>query len=344
MKKIIFSCLAAVTILSSCLKDKGFDNHEYGIKDPSGSPKGVSFPLGVNDINTFGLDAASPNLQVVSNAVVVNSETGDNPTTDVNVKLVLDPTLLTQYNADNGTTILPFDPQYYSLSSLNLVIKAGKDRGNIDIKIPSTVPLDLNKSYGIGFRIVSVDNGYTIANNLKSLLLEFNLKNKYDGIYTVTGTFRDVTNATFTANYPREYQVVTTGPNSVDVKQLINGEVVPGYLFLAAGSGSFFGNFGASVIFNNTTNKAIEFRNYYGVQSNPTNGVGTPSSGSGAPAYSATNSRRCLIDPAAPATTNYYDENAKILYLQYIMLQPTSAAGTNPRCFIAEKLVYKKAR
>lgn len=344
MKKIFFSAFALLTILSSCLKDKGFNNYEYGINNPEGGAKVISFPLALNDINTFGLDAVSPSLQVVSNAVVVLSETGEPVKTNVTVKLALDPTLLTEYNANNGTTILPFDPQYYSLSSLDLIIPAGSDRGRIDIKIPSTVPLDLNKSYGLGFKIVSVDNGYVIGKNLKSLFLEFNLKNKYDGIYAVTGTFRDVTNATFTGNYPREYQIVTTGPNSVDVRQSINGEVVPGYLFLAGGSGSFFGNFGASVFFNNSTNKVTEFRNYYGVTSNPTNGVGTPSSGSGAPAYAATNSRRCLIDPAATSATNYFDENTRTMYLQYIMLQPTSAAGTNPRCFISEKLVYRRSR
>ena len=344
MKKILFFTLSASLFLTSCLKDKGFENNEYGINNPGSASKGVSFPRGDADKYTVGLDAVSSTLQTVSDAIVVNSESGTLPTTDVTVKLALDPTLLTDYNTANGTAIVPFSPALYSISSLNVIIKAGTNQGRVDIKIPSTVPLDLSKSYGVGFRIISVDNGYTIASNLKTLFLEFNLKNKYDGVYAVTGTFSDITNATFGGNYPREYELVTTGPNSVDVKQAINGETIPGYLFLAGTAGSFFGNFGASVIFNTTTDKAIEFRNFYGVTTNAANGVGNPALGTGAPLYAASNTRRCVIDPAAPATYNLYDASNKIVYLQYLMLHPSSAAGTNPRCYIKEKLVYKRSR
>ena len=46
MKKITLLALAAITMVSTgCLKDKGFENQEYGIKDPSSSPAGIGFNL-----------------------------------------------------------------------------------------------------------------------------------------------------------------------------------------------------------------------------------------------------------------------------------------------------------
>ncbi|MEP7166313.1 MAG: hypothetical protein ABI741_16550, partial [Ferruginibacter sp.] len=41
--------------------------------------------------------------------------------------------------------------------------------------------------------------------------------NIYDGVYQVTGSYSDITNAAYTASYPKEYSLVTTGLNSVYV-------------------------------------------------------------------------------------------------------------------------------
>jgi hypothetical protein len=179
----------------------------------------------------------------------------------------------------------------------------------------------------------------------KQVLLIFNLKNKYDGVYSVDGTFLDTTNATFTGRYPLEYQLATTGPNSCDVRMRINGEDVPGYLFSAAGAGSFFGNWGLSVFFDPVTNKVTEVRNYYGDPSKPTNGVGTPSAGSGAPLYIATNTRRAVLDPAG---INAYDGTVAkpTVKIKYRMLQSNNAFANSVgfRCKFSETWTYKGPR
>ncbi|MBL7748997.1 MAG: hypothetical protein JNM19_16275, partial [Chitinophagaceae bacterium] len=50
-----------IVVFSGCLKDKGFDNYEYGINDPDTQPPGVGFPKAANKKNTVGLDVSGSN-------------------------------------------------------------------------------------------------------------------------------------------------------------------------------------------------------------------------------------------------------------------------------------------
>ncbi len=351
MKSFKFSILllAVLTLtFTACVKDKGFENNEYGITDPNATEKGLGFPLGNNSSNVIGLDAVSSSLQVVNDAAVIGIYDGDFPKSDVKINFVIDNSIVDKYNsqiASPSDSIRIFKPIYYSIPSSTITVPAGTKFGQVPIRVPSTVPLSLDSSYAIGLRIVSNDGGYVMPTRTKQVLLIFNLKNKYDGVYTVNGTFLDTTNATFTGRYPLEYQLVTTGPNSCDVKMLINGEITPGYLFSAAGAGSFFGNWGLSIFFDPITNKVTEVRNYYGDPGKPTTGVGTPSAGTGAPLYAATNTRRAVLDPAG---INLYDASVAkpTVKIKYRMLQSNVAFANAVgfRCKFDETWVYKGPR
>lgn len=213
MKKIlsIFILFALiVTANTGCLKDKGFDDHTYGINSPETSPKGVGLPLAASP-QSYGLDLTS-NAQTVSDILVANILAGNAPSADVKVNLVLKPSLIASYNTANGTSAIEFPATLYSLSSSTITISAGKTLGDVKINIPSTLTLDANKTYALGFSISSVDNGYIIASNLKDLLILFNIKNKYDGIYNLRG-YHNRTPYTFPFNI--NVHMITTGPNSV---------------------------------------------------------------------------------------------------------------------------------
>jgi hypothetical protein len=125
----------------------------------------------------------------------------------------------------------------------------------------------------------------------------------------------------------------------------INGEDLPGYIFNAGGTNSFFGNFGLSIFFDPITNKVMEVRNYYGDPSKPTNAVGTPSAGTGAPLYAATNTRRAVLDPAG---INLYDASVAkpTVKIKYRMLQSNVAFANAVgfRCKFDETWVYKEPR
>jgi hypothetical protein len=221
MKKISFILLAFTVVLATgCLKDKGFDNQEYGIKDPSGtSTPGVGFNLkgGAGYIRTIGLDVSSTGQTIAPENVTIGYYANTNAPKDINVSIALDPSIVDDYNAANGTTIQLLDPSVYTIASPNLVIGAGKQNVAINMIVNSTLTLDPSTTYAIAFRIVNVDNGVKIASNMDKHLLIFNIKNRYDGRYELTFTNTHPTLNPNGLGGTVEVEMWTSGPNSVKV-------------------------------------------------------------------------------------------------------------------------------
>lgn len=72
MKRIKSLSLLLVAIAiagTGCLKDKGFDNHEYGINDPDGSPAGVGFNLGVAFKQSVGINLSGDANQLMESSM-----------------------------------------------------------------------------------------------------------------------------------------------------------------------------------------------------------------------------------------------------------------------------------
>lgn len=214
MKKIFLNFLLLLVMASAftgCLKDKGFDSNEYGINNPGSGTAGVGFPLAAKAKATAGLDV-SGTAQVVNNIVYVNLNSADAAPADITITLeVKSAEIVNAYNAKNGTSIQVIDPSLYSVS-LNLVIPAGQRNVQVPINVPSTLTLDPNKSYGLGLRIASVTGNFLIADNMRDLLVEFTIKNKYDGRYRLTGYHN---RPTLDFPYDTEIHMVTAGPNAV---------------------------------------------------------------------------------------------------------------------------------
>jgi hypothetical protein len=220
MKKIVLSALllAAVSFgLTSCLKDKGFENGEYGINDPDTQPPGVGFPRGAAAKYTIGIDLKAE-AQVLEGIVFVNLESGKPATSDVHIKLEYNDAIRVAYNNATGATMLQMDPSLVS-TTLDLVIPAGERYAQVPITFIDANTLDPNETYGVGLTIVSVDGGYRIAENLKNLLIEVGVKNKYDGIYRLKayGNLGGNTSAPFLVSTTCGYGLTleTIGPNSV---------------------------------------------------------------------------------------------------------------------------------
>jgi hypothetical protein len=217
MKKILITTtlFAALAVLfTSCLKDKGFDNGTYGINDPDTQPPGVGFPLSAKSqfLNTIGINV-SATAQAVNGIVYVKLNTGNAASSDVHVTLSINDALRTAYNAVNSPTIDLMPAALYSMA-LTVTIPAGQINAEIPINVFNTTTLDPNKTYGIGITITAVDGGYTIANNLKNLLVNFSIKNKYHGVYDATGY---VYHPAVPRAVSEVKNVLTSGANSVDV-------------------------------------------------------------------------------------------------------------------------------
>jgi hypothetical protein len=326
--KLTFIGASMMVAFSGCLKDKGYDNGEYGIQVIE--KKGVSLPQAVAGSVSFAL--FSSNESQILAAPVFALEAIDRQSTDVNVQFALKPDLV---SADPTLTLLPASEYNVNLTAK---IAAGQLLDTLEITIPKSSNLDPNLTYGLGLELVSADNGFQVASNMKEVLIKISVKNKYDGLYEVNGTYSDVSaaGANFTSRYPLEYYLVTTGPASVNVCMEINGEITPGYLFSNAGAGSYYGSFGSQVTFNPATDAIADMRNYFGDPANPATGVGNPATGSGAPNYAASNGRRITLDPTG---INAYDGTDKTVRVKYFMLQP-SVVPNGPRAFFNETWVY----
>lgn len=214
MKRILFSSVLVATLgflLTGCLKDKGFDDYQYGINDPDTQPPGVGFAKGTRAKNTVGLNV-SATTQTINDIVYVNLNAGNPAPSDITVTLTnTSAALVAAYNTANGTNIQVLDPSAYNVP-LTLTIPAGQRNIQVPITVPSTMTLDPTKSFGIGLTISSVTGNYQIAENQKNLFVELTIKNKYDGKYRLTGYHNRVP---YTFPYDVEIHMVTEGPNSV---------------------------------------------------------------------------------------------------------------------------------
>lgn len=243
MKKItsILTILAATFVMTGCLKDKGFNNNEYGINDPDTQPPGVGFPLGSKSKVDFGLNVAST-VQAVNDIVYVNLESGVAAPADVAVTLTNNTTsLLSAYNTANGLTgtsaVLALPTALYNVA-LSMTIPSGGRNVQVPLNVTNTTTLDPNRQYAVGLTISNVTGGYKIASNLANLLIVFGVKNAYDGKYTLRGRFHHPSASNPPAAFTTTVEMWTTGPNSVKMYWPLAGAF--GSPFLSGGSLTYF--------------------------------------------------------------------------------------------------------
>jgi Domain of unknown function (DUF1735) len=268
MKKIILSSLfiAGMSVaFTGCLKDKGFDNNEYGINDPDSQPPGVGFPFGSKSKTDFGLDVSASN-QAVSGLVYVNLEAGTPAKSDVNITLTNNSTaLIAAYNTANGLTgssmVLALPTAIYTVP-LSLVIPSGGRNVETTINVSNTTALDPNRSYAVGLTISAVDGGYKIADNLKNLLIVFNVKNAYDGKYNLRGRFHHPSGANPPANFATTVEMQTTGPNTVKMYWPLAGAFASPMSF--GGSLNYFGSQEPEFAVNTATNAVLVSNSFPG--------------------------------------------------------------------------------
>ena len=190
MKNILITLLGSVLLVNTgCLKDKGFDNNEYGTKDPASSASGVAFNLaGLSSIEHSASVFYNTTPVYVDASAVLLSLLNEAPLDhDVHLRIEPDLTILDQYNADNGSSVPAFDSRF-TLESQDLVIPAGQKNTQLKISVLSD-QLSYDTVYAMGYRIVSCDPDVTIASNMSTSLLLVSLRNDYEGLYKSLGYF-----------------------------------------------------------------------------------------------------------------------------------------------------------
>ncbi len=213
-----------------------------------------------------------------------------------------------------------------SAAGAKLIPSNGYTQPTLEYDVPANgsvaVPLTINRTnlppeavYGIGLKIETTSAG-TVSASGNSIILKFDLRNKFDGVYRMTGTMVDIAAPTITGYFPQDIAVTTTNPNQVVFIPKDLG--IPGVLILSGTSLSYYGSFGPALNFNASTNQITSVVNSYG--------------------QPASNTRSADIDPSG---INVWDPATKNIYVKFYQKQPNTVT-TSPyiRVYFNSTLTY----
>lgn len=322
MKQInikVFILTALIFSLSSCLKEsnmnidstKGPKNVvEFGNTGNNISGSSSTYPRFNTDLGSVAAGAsASFNVNVSYSGV-------DVAPSDITVTIAPDASALETYNTENGTS-LEIPPASVVSFPTTAVIKKGTRLAQIPVTVTVSNDFNFDADYAVPLSITAASLG-TVSSNFGKALYSFSARNSYDGVYDVTGTFVDLTNANFVGYYPKSIGLVTNGSSGVSYYDYDLGNF--GYLFDTDGTGSlsYFGNW-APVFKFDANGNVTSVSNYY---SDP-----------------APRSRNSQLDTTTPGVVNKYDATTKTLDVNYFMIQ-----SGNIRLKIHEIYKYKEPR
>lgn len=210
--------LAAAT-LSSCLKDDSL------VLDPAKGHNVIEF-VNTTDISVHGsvipLYSHSYDLGPEVTLPVSVSYSGPEAVapTDITVNIAVgDTTPVGIYNRDQHERYELMPASNYTLTVSSVVIPKGQRTATFDVKFkPST--FDLSKALVLPLKITSASSG-VVSGNFGTILLNAVAKNKYDGIYTATGSAVRGGDPVLTGAFPKQdWGLVTIGPNSVQMDRV----------------------------------------------------------------------------------------------------------------------------
>jgi len=218
--------------------------------NPSGIPDTANGKYAGYQLFNVDLIAAPQTLQVADlRRDVPNSTELNKPMTiivqnDPGAVSAYDPDLISL--PDGSYTADPSNP--ISGTGYTVTMAPGEIAKTLKITIPDITSLDLTLRYGLGFTISTVDADGHISALQKTLVIEIGTKNLWDGAYRLYGSFFRSDQPTFLgvnaspAGYYEPYNLITSGPNSVDATintatygvtntQIIYNTATPGYTY-----------------------------------------------------------------------------------------------------------------
>lgn len=231
IKSILAVLVLAAFAVTGCLKDKDYNSLQIQSTQPDGTNhQVVEIKLTAGDASNVELTSFDAiNRDTTLNFIPVNLATSYAATEDVNVTLALKPSLVSDYNTANGTSLVVPAASMYTILNPGLVvtIPKGSHTAYLQIKLK---PADfIGSDWGLGFTIVSIDKpGYTISGNLSNGLVGFGIKNKYDGQYsllinTVGWNAYGIADG-ISGLWPSNIAMVTAGANSVTIFDYLRGD------------------------------------------------------------------------------------------------------------------------
>lgn len=321
MKQIIKNTLILLfgtVVLAGCLKNNDLYEGYTDLEPLADIPLSH---LSSDTLTIYALPVASSPDATIDTLVAVHLSDKKH-VGDVTFTLGLgtsDPAFVTFMSKHPEYTLMPSN--LYSFDSSVVIKDAGVlNTANISVKFKTAAVdadgnnLFLSNEYVLPI-IIKDAGGFQIASNFRMIVMRVLAKNQYDGVYTVTGTFTDLTNPAFSGDYPKSVSLVTEGSSK---NAYYDGDLEDfGYVFYTGTSYSYFGNLGAVFTFDADGN-VTDVSNYY---NDP-----------------APRSRNFKLD-TSPGTVNKYDFATKTLDVSYLFMQSGAIRGK-----IHEKWTYKGPR
>lgn len=302
MKKWSISVLTSAfmaLVLTSCLKDKDFENQKYGIEIKE--VKGIAFPQAAGGPYENSLQPIA-GVQTIEGPQITVEHPGA-AAADVHIKVELNTSVA-------GYTALPAG--VVTATPLDLVIPAGQKftPSKIMFSVVNANTLDFRETYAFSITITSVDQGYVIAENMKTVVYEITLPNPWDGLYRINASFFHPTNADIVGNFTFDDVELRRGSTALKVVMFWRTwAAIPGgtgfahpLLNQTTGNPTTFANQAPILTIDPTTNAVTNIDNKYEIE-----GV------AGAVKY--------VLDPSY---SNRYEPTTKTFYLQYMY---TAAGG-----------------
>jgi hypothetical protein len=323
---IALAALAGVS-LTSCLKDKDYDNRTIQAIHPDGTQNFIEIGLTSSDASNFLLSSFNAiNTDTVVNLIPVVLASANAAPEDIHVTLTRVDALVSDYNTENGTDYQVPAPTTYTIINPGgvVTIPKGSHVGYLQVKFK---PSDfIGGEWAFGFKIASVDKaGYTISGNLATGIFAFGIKNKYDGDYRMriktVGWSAYAIADNLPGTWPTNIGLVTAGSSSVTIIDYLRGDnLQPAFSAGATpsvlGAATAFGATSPMYTFDPATDKLVSVVNT------------TPDDGRG---------RFLQLNTAI--TTSRYDASTKTIYAAYIMKQ-----NGRPDMFIYDTLTYRAPR
>ncbi|MGB3007336.1 MAG: DUF1735 domain-containing protein [Chitinophagaceae bacterium] len=207
MKKTII-ILSSALFLTSCLKDKEYDNGTIGHQVQDQKIVELALPNSSATSVTRALDYK--NLESTLTFLPVRISSGSPAESDITV--VLDTSGTTAYAAANGYA--HFKNTLGSIvSPLSLTIPKGSLESNPIMLKVNPINFDPSAKYVIAFKIKSVsDPNYQINANFGTYYIFLGAKNPYDGVYSLTfSNYHPSSNPGYTGTTVDVYMITTAG-------------------------------------------------------------------------------------------------------------------------------------
>jgi hypothetical protein len=340
IKYLLVAGIASVALFSGCRKETTAD--KVGGQAADNGKTLIGFPGGMVNPTFFEPFTDVKTVDVFTLKKDAKSETDQNKAQTFILTSL--PDALTKYNTKNGSSYELLPQSFYTLGNSNITqatsgdltfkFASGTFAQDFIIKLDGS-KLDLSKTYGLAYKLTGTDGLGVHAASKDTLYAFFSVKNKWDGVYEITGTMTDNQNAnlghineylsspanTASQKGPMQFELRTISATKCEVydNYFLGGNYMP----IRSGTGySQYGNFALIIEFDPATNKVAAVTNYYG--------------------QPASNTRSARLDPTG---VNTYDPGTKTIDIIYNMLQP-SVVTTPPyvRVTWTEKWKYIGSR